>query len=367
MSSDNSRHRVSKRPYDVLAAHESDAPKTHYSGSATFPSIALLSRDGIEGLQNPSGDVESYFELPDRMLADSLVDAYFRRTHKLYPFLHEGTFRAEYEATWARPSSGRSSRRSWVGLLNMVFAHGCECCDTVPHDKTPVYAASFFSRSKNILISQLFTSGSLETVQSLLLMCYYLQGTIDLHQCWNLVGLTVRIATSLDLHSNLGQDHVLPVEREMRKRSWWGCVALNWTLSMKLGCPPLLRTEDGNVDLPLEVDDQYIINGTCTSRQPNGTPSFISFFVTTIQLAQIVHNISEGLYLRRPQTYDKETSKQARTQQSTCSRVLSKIVTLDGQLQAWLDNIPRHLAEAPLEGKRSWLDFQGQQIALRIR
>ena len=362
-----SRQRHVKRPYEVLAAEESDAPETHYKGSSTFPSITLFSRNEIEGLPDAPTTLESHSELPDRLLADSLVDTYFKRTHKLYPFLHEGTFRAEYEALWARPSSRPSSRLSWFGLLNMVFVHGCEYCDTVPQDQALAHAATFFSRSKSILVSQLFALGSLESVQSLLLMCYYLQGTIDLHQCWNLLGLMVRIATSVGLHSKLGQDDIIPVEREVRKRTWWGCVVLNYTLSMKFGCPPLLRADESNVEFPLEVDDQYIINTSVTSRQPNGSPSFISFFVNSIQLAHIVHNVSEMLYSRRPHTQDQNANKRDRTQQTTCSYVLSKIVTLDGQLQAWLDNLPRHLAEESSEREQSWIDFRGQQTALKIR
>ena len=153
-------------------------------------SISLLDSTTGHDTSDIIGSLESCFELPDRMFADSLIDAYFSRMHRLYPFLHEGTFRAEYETMWDHPSPSRyHSRLSWFGVLNMVFAHGCEFCGTVPHQEVLSVAAPFVARSRNIILSHVFKSSTLETTQSLLLMCYYLQGTVELDECWNLVGL----------------------------------------------------------------------------------------------------------------------------------------------------------------------------------
>lgn len=176
-----------------------------------------------------------------------------------------------------------------------------------------------------------------------------------------------RTATSLSLHLNPVVNDMLPVEKEVRKRSWWGCLILDRTLSMKFGRPPSLRIEDGNVDLPLEVDDQYILNDSVIPRQPAGNPSFISLFVTTIKLSQIVHNMLVELYLRRPETYDMNQDKRVQTPPSACSRILSKVLLLDGQLQSWWDTAPRHLKQQMTEGEQSWINFERQCTALRIR
>jgi hypothetical protein len=387
--SEYDQSRQSKRLYNVLAAQESDAPESYYRGSSTFPSTPSPSPNGIEdsrsastqlsattllqasrgspGLNHVLGGVDACLELPDRIMGDSLVDAYFNKTHKLHPFLHEGLFRSEYETMWALPPSRRHSRLSWFGVLNMVFVHGCEHCDSISQDQVAARAAPFVSRSRNILLSQVFSSGTLETVQSLLLMCYYLQGTAELEECWNLVGWMVRTATSLGLHLNPGTDDISPIEREVRKRSWWGCFILDRTLSMKFGRPSIVRVEDGNVNLPLEVDDQYIANDSVTPRQPAGSPSFISLFVATIKLSQIVHSMLVELYLRRPETYGTGADKRVQTPPSVCSRVLSSILLLDGQLQSWWDMAPRHLTEQTIEGEQSWINFQRQQIALQMR
>lgn len=120
------------------------------------------------------GRLEACFELPDRHFADSLVDAYFSRIRNLVPFVHEGSFRREYEPIWGEPSPRSHSRLPWFGVLNMMFAHGCECCRTIPKDEVLLTAAPFVEKSKAIILSHIFKASTLETVQSLLLMCYYL-------------------------------------------------------------------------------------------------------------------------------------------------------------------------------------------------
>jgi hypothetical protein len=65
------------------------------------------------------------------------------------------------------------------------------------------------------------------SVQYLLLTTQYLQGTRESLQTWSTHGLAVKAALSIGLHSNDGLQNLSPVEREMRKRTWYGCVLLD--------------------------------------------------------------------------------------------------------------------------------------------
>lgn len=119
--------------------------------------------------------------------------------HPLYPFVHEGSFRAEYESMW---SSHDALRPSWYTVLNQIFALGCEFCRAIQEEEAIVTANTFVSCSRNIIFSHIFKCASLELVQALLLMCHYLQGTLELNECWNLVGLMIRTAIGMGLHTD---------------------------------------------------------------------------------------------------------------------------------------------------------------------
>ena len=62
-------------------------------------------------------------------------------------------------------------------------------------------------------------------------MSQYLQGTVKSVQTWAIHGLAVKAALSLGLHSTDAARRFSPLEREMRKRTWYGCVMLDRYIS----------------------------------------------------------------------------------------------------------------------------------------
>ncbi|KAL1879607.1 hypothetical protein Plec18167_004068 [Paecilomyces lecythidis] len=308
-------------------------------------------------------DMESIYQLPERNLADSLVDGYFDRVHPLYPFLHEGSFRVEYENMWTYPT-GTRLQPSWHALLNIVCALGFEFCDTVPEDNLARTVFPFVDRSRDIILSHIYRRGNLEFIQALLLMCHYLQGTLELNECWNLVGLMIRTALSIGLHLNPDNLPLSTVEKEVRKRVWWGCFIIDRTLSMKFGRPPALQVADAqNVPFPAAIDDQYIIqHGTSSLRQPLGRPAVIEFFLRTIKLSKVINDILSRLYTPAAKT---ESSGPGLLSVSEQSHILSSVVRLNGELQTWWNDGPVYLREQSTAAESQ--TFERQRAVLRIR
>lgn len=144
----------------------------------------------------------------------SYIDAYFSHYHTTYPFLHEATFRAQYSGTIARPES-----LSWFMLLNTVLALGAWC---VGNDYTNV-DDYYYQRLLTVSTqSSVFETGNLTLVQALLLLSNYTQKRNRPNTGWNYLGLAVRIAVSLGLHREFPTWQITPLEREMRRRVWWG-------------------------------------------------------------------------------------------------------------------------------------------------
>jgi len=72
-------------------------------------------------------------------------------------------------------------------------------------------------------------------VQYLLLTSQYLQGTNKSVQTWTMHGLAVKAAFSIGLHSTEATAKFSPIEQEMRKRTWFGCVLLDRCVSCAFG------------------------------------------------------------------------------------------------------------------------------------
>ncbi|OQU94897.1 Fungal specific transcription factor domain-containing protein [Cladophialophora immunda] len=290
---------------------------------------------------NPTMDMEDWFLLPPRSIANALVDGYFKYVHQLYPFIHEPSFRKDYESVWNADSSHGEQALSF-GLINLVFALGSEFADGTTMDRSPNRASGFMSRAKAIIYANLFRTGSLEIVQALLLLCLYLQGTSELNKCWNLVGLMIRMAYGIGLHMDPARFGVGHIEKEMRKRIWWGCFNLDRTLSFRFGRPPAIRTDDGlEVTLPLLVDDAYIQDEAKAPTQPDGQPSYIEFFVRATKLTMIMEDTLRHLYLK-PRKLHRQRSEAAIAEE--ISSLLANTVKLDGELTVWEKSHPPHLA-----------------------
>jgi hypothetical protein len=248
----------------------------------------------------------------------------------------------------------------------MIFANGCEFCDVIPRKNVLTIASKFVARCRGLVLARIFQSGTFELVQALLLMCHYLQGTLELNECWNLMGLMLRTAVGIGLHLNPSNDTTTVVEREFRKRVWWGCVAIDRTLSMKFGRPPSIRATDVfEVDLPLNVDDQYITNDTIAPRQPEGRPSLTDFFIQTIKMSPIIDSVLRDLYQPGPSSGSENPEGRLSPKVSNQSRILGCTLHLDGKLLCWWDEIPKHLKHEPdvADGP----DFQRQRNVMFIR
>lgn len=97
-------------------------------------------------------------------------------------------------------------------------------------------------------------------------MGQYLQGTQDSVAAWVVHGIAVKAAYALGLHCNHAPDDISLIEREVRKRTWFGCVVLDRylrqniqlgtllklprTLSMTFGRPPSIPDSFVRLELP---------------------------------------------------------------------------------------------------------------------
>lgn len=162
------------------------------------------------------------YEMPARKFADNLLQAYYDLVWAVYPIHDRSSFQQAYNSAWLGSPSNFPQKILYC-FINLVFALGSQFSEIIePHLRKQV-GHNFWSRASKLFGDATAASPSLERVQCLLLMGFYLHSTCEIHQSWMLVGCAVRMAQSLGLH-------VLPIEgsatrrTEVARRVWHGCV-----------------------------------------------------------------------------------------------------------------------------------------------
>jgi transcriptional regulatory protein GAL4 len=166
----------------------------------------------------------------------SAIDAYFANYHTSYPFLHEATFRAQYSELVERPDD-----RTWNILLYTVLALGAW---TVGEEDGHLHDLFYRKASAYWQERSVFESASLTTVQALVLLSNYTQKRNKPNTGWNYLGLAVRMAVSLGLHRELPEWNITLLQREMRRRVWWGLFIFDSGASVTFGRAILLPEEN---------------------------------------------------------------------------------------------------------------------------
>ncbi|KAJ5554647.1 hypothetical protein N7513_004606 [Penicillium frequentans] len=366
-----------------------DSPREQYYGNSSAASFMRLARDSVPirsylqalrradhdtpttlnrdtGLwqdmnttATPSGFHISDFSLPPRPLADHLLECYWERIYCLYPFFHRPSFEQAYEnlwgsAKWPKPDlpdlniglggSFDSGAQSIVfhTALNAIFALSCHFSD-IPAGERETAAYSFFLRAKRFVGLDLLDAGTIGVVQTFLIVALLLQSTPYTDRCWNAIGLACRVGQGLGLHETTTQKSITPLEKEIRRRTWHGCVMMDMILSMTYGRPSMTSHISPVYPVPLpamrpksEAEDPCALSGQpCDHKEGH-----VAFYASTIELYKILESILADVYNAwQGQPHHHRTISVQGTRQSS----LDVIMELDDRLSAYEANISPEL------------------------
>ncbi|KID95655.1 C6 transcription factor (Gal4), partial [Metarhizium majus ARSEF 297] len=199
-------------------------------------------------------------------MANQLLDAYFSVYHVSYPFIHEATFMAQYHQLISRPN-----RQSWQMLLHTVLALGAWCLDNEESevDDYLYHRALSFREDES-----LFESANLTLVQALLLLSNLSQKRNKPNTGGNFLGLATRMALSLGLHRELPDWNISLLQREMRRRVWWGLFLFDSGASTTFGRPILLpEGEAMDVKHVLNIHDEQLTPRTVDLPEESNQPT----------------------------------------------------------------------------------------------
>lgn len=280
-------------------------------------------RDSFFGLQSKPTMKAARF--PARDVGLKLVNLYFEHANPQIPILSRPDFMAMFDKVYASDEHARTARESY--MLNVVFAIGAAIIvgkssedDSNPNNTSPVahrepgsprhqkrrklvedqaqpeeYHASAIVHLESFLASSAALErpdgigSSLEELQAVLLLAGFALLRPVAPGLWYIVGVAVRLAVDLGLHSedwadndikSVSEDHRNPegdliaepptterqrVDRgkrqyicEFRRRLWWCVYSFDRLVSTCVGRPFGITDQVITTEFPTLLDDKYI-------------------------------------------------------------------------------------------------------------
>ena len=188
------------------------------------------SHDGRAAFQQGDFVDLLHFILPQRVVADDLLNAYYDLLWSVLPIHDRTAFDEAYHAIWSGSSSSQSlmPERMMYCMMNVIFALGTQFSEAVEPSQRRQSGQVFWKRALKFFGPHSYSTPSLEGVQCLLLMGLFNQSTRESYQCWMTVGAAIRMAQSLGLHvpSSVREPRSVR-EVEIARRVWHGCVFLD--------------------------------------------------------------------------------------------------------------------------------------------
>ncbi|KZV67310.1 hypothetical protein PENSPDRAFT_754999 [Peniophora sp. CONT] len=287
-----------------------------------------------------NAELEGLYHYPPEDLLESLVDLYFQYSNLIYPLLHRPTFDK------ARAEGLHHKDEGFRGVLLLVCSIGSRWSnDTrVRLKETTVWSSAGWRYFRQVQLARtLFPiPPSLYDIQIFALGCLFLSGCSAPQLCWTLCGVGIRFAEDVGAHRRKVYSLTTPrLEGELWKRAFWVLVVIDRWMSTCLGRPCAVQDEDFDLDLPIDVDDEYweCPEPTLAWVQPPGKPSKVAYFIASIRLSQIV-----GFALRTIYSINKSKSLLGFGGAEWEQRIVAE---LDSTLNTWVDGVPGHLRWPP--------------------
>ncbi|RNJ58071.1 hypothetical protein D7B24_005216 [Verticillium nonalfalfae] len=195
--------------------------------------------------------------IPQKDLADQLVDAYLRTFESVYRVVHIPSFKAEYERYWVDPSA---ANESFVVLLQLCMAIGAAFQDDTFSLRT--IATQWIYEAQVWLMLPCEKSKMSIVGLQILCLLHLAKNTTNVGSdlTWISAGALLRTAMYMGLHEDPKCIAKMSAFRaEMRRRLWATILEILLASSISSGGPPLISPMDYDTEPPANVDDEQLI------------------------------------------------------------------------------------------------------------
>lgn len=235
-SADEDQHVFGPSSNSAFAQQIASVAGSGHINAATLDSSPLVPAPlGYAAYRHPTIEYNlSDLVLPYRPLADSLLRCCWELFHPLFPVLHQPSFDAEYRQVWERATTSALYSKAvyeivFYSTLNIVLAIGCQLNEVLAEEGGEGLAKELYKRSVRLVSVDSLDTSSLAIIQLLLLGGNYLLYTPFADRFWNTVGVALRAAQAIGLHTPEQQTATRSqMVCEMRRRVWYSCINLDW-------------------------------------------------------------------------------------------------------------------------------------------
>lgn len=212
----------------------------------------------------------------------------------------------------------------WWASLNvaLAIAHRLRVMSNLVPQEEDEKAWGYLKNAMGVFTELTMRNTDLLSVQALLGMALYMQGTPNPQPSFFLVAAAIRSSHSIGLHKRGSGFNLNPVEIEQRKRVFWIGYMLDKDICLRSGRPPAQDDDDMNVDLPSADPEDNI--GNIPLADGKGK---VNLFRLMCEFATIESKVYKQLY----------STKASR---QSDGELLNTIGELDHQLEEWKDSIP---------------------------
>jgi hypothetical protein len=262
--------------------------------------------------------------LPGRQECYALLKDYFENFNCMFPLFHEPTFMHLVDKHYSLdPYEGSG----WWASLNvaLAIAHRLRVMSNVVGQEEDDHAWGYLKNAMAVFTELTMRNTDLLSVQALLGMALFLQGTPNPQPSFFLVAAAIRLAHSIGLHKRGSGFNLNAVENEQRKRVFWIAYLLDKDICLRSGRPPAQDDDDMNVELPSE-DPPDNVGNIPLAKESEGKKT-MNLFRLMCTFAQIQSRVYKQLY-------------SVKASRQSDGELLNTIGELDAQLEEWKDSIP---------------------------
>ncbi|KAG9233707.1 fungal-specific transcription factor domain-containing protein [Amylocarpus encephaloides] len=260
-------------------------------------------------------------QLPPKNECLSLMKDYFENMNCMFPLFHQPTFMHLVDRQYSRdPYEGSG----WWASLNVVLslAHRLRVMSNLVPAEEDDKAWGYMKNALAVVSELTMRNTDLLSVQALLGMAVFMQGSPNQQPFFFLVAAAIRLSHSIGLHKRGSGFNLNPVEIEQRKRVFWIGYMLDKDICLRSGRPPAQDDDDMNVELPNADPDDNI--GNIPLADGKGK---VNLFRLMCEFGTIESKVYRQLY----------STKAAK---QSDGELLNTIGDLDRQLEEWKDSIP---------------------------